>query len=220
LTQYFGPGSGKLKLTNYKSTTTGEAHINSKVTRIEAPSKNKLLWELPASTKPIFIIGDSYLSTMKNVKASVADKIQIISYPGGNFSHLYDIFKKQTKPIPKVDYLIMSTGINNRSQNAQSTANKKISSLYYQAHNTLPNAKLFYPSIGNNLSSTWEKQNLKYIEKDRRSFKTPPVTILPSISVIEMSRDDIHWTTRTAKNLLNQWLDYLPSNLSHKINGM
>jgi hypothetical protein len=212
LTQYFGLGAGKLKLTNYKSTTTGEAHIDSNVTRIEPPSKDKLRWELPAITKPILIIGDSNLSTMKYVKASVADKIQIISYPGANFSNLYDIFKKQMKPIPKVDYLIMSIGINNRSQNAQSTANKKISSLYYQAHTTFPNAKLFYPSIGNNLSSTWEKQNLKDFEKHWRSFKTPPVTILPSISVIETSRDGIHWTTRTAKNLLNQWLDHLPLN--------
>ena len=211
LTQFFGPKTGKVKFTEYKSTNNGEDYVMSKVHRIEAPRMNKTLWRLPPITKPILIIGDSNLSTIKSVKKELAEKIQIVSYPGANFGYLYDIFRAQNEPLPKVECLIMSIGINNRSQNAVATANKKITSLYYQAVKTFPNAKLFYPTIGNPLKAPSELQNLKDFEKHWRSFDSPSVTILPSISVIRTT-DGIHWTPMTSRGLLNQWLDHLPLN--------
>ena len=102
----------------------------SPVTTLHPPLGNKKLWRLLPIHKPILIIGDSDSSNIKQVRQTMKHQIQITSYPGASFEDLYEILKKLPNPIVKVRHLIFSVGINNRAQNANASANKRIGNLY------------------------------------------------------------------------------------------
>jgi len=138
----------------------------------------------------------------------MADKIQIISYPGAKFENLYEILKKQQTAIDHVTHVVLSVGVNNRTQSATATANKHIKSLHFQATKTFRNAKICYPTIGHKLTSAREMQNLADFEG---TWRTLGSEILPSIYPVQTT-DGIHWTEMTAKSLLEKWIGHLKLN--------
>ena len=208
LTEFLGPKTDKLKFTKISSIKQGEQFVPFNVCRIDAPFGEKKHWHLPEITKSILVIGDSNLSKIKEVSRSVASKIQIISYPGAKFEHLYEILKKQKTAIDQVTHVVLSIGVNNRSQSATATANKNIKSLHFQATKTFRKAQICYPTIGNKFSSTSEMQNLTDFEGTWRGLKT---TILPSLSSFQTT-EGVHWTHATARGLLDRWLRHLKLN--------
>ena len=181
----------------------------NKVPKLYPPLGKKKLWRLPQIHKPILIIGDSNLSNIKEVRQTMKNQVQIISYPGARFEDLYEILKNMPNPILQVKHLILSVGINNRGQNANATSNKHIGNLYFQATKKFPNAKIYYPHIGHRLSSDREMQNLQDFEWTWRNLGS---TILPSVSVTRTTSDGIHWTPETARCLLDLWLNRLSLN--------
>lgn len=211
ITEFFGPKTTKvLKFTTLKSNQSGETFVRSQVSRFEH-GNNKKAWQLPAINKTVLIIGDSNLSSVRQIRQAAATSCQIISYPGAKYKELYDILRKVTEPQTQVKHLILSIGINNRAQNALSTANKDIRSLIFQAMEKFPKAKVYYPEIGNHLPNLKEMSNLRDFHKTWSSY--PSITILPSITPIRTTAPDgIHWTWDTAKLLVDSWLDHLNLN--------
>lgn len=200
--------SGVLSKTSKVRLTTLSRQVDRVPCKVERVQYrvSKEEWKLPPITKPILIIGDSNLSRCRMIRKTHVDKVQIVSYPGAKFEHLYDILKAADTAIATVKQVILSIGINNRNQSAASTANKHISKLIFRFRVTFPNAKLHYPSIGNVFRETKMNQNLKDFETTVRGFK---IKVLPSIPVHTEGVDRVHWTPDTANALLDSWLSHL-----------
>ena len=63
---------------------------------------------------------------------------------GARFENLYEILKNFPNPIEKVRHLIFGSGISNRAQSANATANNYIGNLYFQASkHKFSNAKIY-----------------------------------------------------------------------------
>ena len=209
IVDYFGPKTSKIKFTCLKTNPSGETFVKSNVRRIEH-NNNKKAWQLPPLTKSILIIGDSNLSKVKEIRQSALNSCQIISFPGAKYKDLYEILKQIDCPQGHVKHLVLSIGINNRAQNAFSTANKDIRNLIYQANDKFPKAKLYYPEIANKLANTKEMQNIKDFQKTWLS--SPSISLLPSIKPIKTGADGIHWTWDSAKLLVDSWLTKISLN--------
>ena len=167
-------------------------------------TKNKMQdWSLSVGKKWL-IMGDSNLS---RVPPFTASDLQIDSYPGATFRHAGAILARATSSV-EVETVILSFGLNNRSQNVKQTTVKQLQRAVRTAKLRFPQAVIWVPEVNYSRSLPRREQNnilhlnayitknCRYIpELPMRAFKTEP--------------DNIHWTKPTARRILQHWFDHV-----------
>ena len=155
-------------------------------------------------TKPYIILGDSNLSRIQSHSRS---NLQIDSYPGATFYHIAGLLEK-TQQNSKVEKVLLSVGINNKDQHPKRTAIKQLQSMVRVTKSTFPAAEIWIPLI--NYSQNLEPQQKSNLEEINSHIlrNMPHVPKLPE-GDFRTTRDDIHWTERTADKMLGHWLQHL-----------
>ena len=170
-------------------------HLNTKRKMVD--------WGLVAKRKWL-IVGDSNLSRIPSFQTP---DMQIESYPGATFLHA-EVLMKKTKPMIKVEKVVLSFGINNRNQKLKETAMKQLQKAVKAAKEKFPYAEIWVPQINYCKNLPVDQQltlnNLNaYIGKNMGH-----IPLLPD-EVFSVNRDLVHWTTDTAKAMLEHWMKYL-----------
>lgn len=160
-------------------------------------------WSLCVSKKWL-IIGDSNVS--KFPPFTVPD-LQIDSFPGATFRHAEAIIAKATLSTT-VEKVIMSFGINNRSQQIGNTTIKQMQGALRTAKSRFPLAEIWVPEINFSGALPLKEQkqlillnahiikNIKHIPAlPRADFMTDP--------------DNVHWTKDTAADILKHWCKHV-----------
>lgn len=156
-------------------------------------------WHLHAK-ETVLIIGDS---NMSRVPPYAADGVQIDSFPGAKWCHAETLLEKATSET-SVTNLILSFGLNNRSQRDKTVAVTELKRALRAARVKFPDADIRIPVI--NFSSALpqpEKDTLLHLN-DFISGLKEHIPALPD-EVFIAGRDDIHWTDETAERMLQHW---------------
>ncbi|KAF3844591.1 hypothetical protein F7725_007754, partial [Dissostichus mawsoni] len=149
--------------------------------------KNKSDWFIQV-TKPILILGDSNLARIPKHSNS---NIQMDSYPGAAAYNIMRLLTK-TAPIPAVQMVILSFGLNNREQDAHLTTHKQIRSIFRLAKTVFPGATLYFPHIQYSSSLPLTHQyNLDIINNTRFTDAKHLAGI--SDDIFTTRQDIIHW---------------------------
>ncbi|XP_061667164.1 uncharacterized protein LOC133496045 [Syngnathoides biaculeatus] len=154
-------------------------------------------WKLEVRKKHL-VIGDSNLSSIPPHGNS---DLQIDCYPGGHFRHGQALMEKawMTENVV-VEKVILSFGINSRSNKCKETTIKNLQAAIRTAKKKFPYAEVWVPLINfsENLPEE-EKENLTALNNhiERNMQHLPP---LPP-SRFRVRADDIHWTTGTGSTL-------------------
>lgn len=155
-------------------------------------------WSLAVREKWL-ILGDSNASRFPPYR--IAD-LQIDSFPGATFRHMQGVLAKMN-PVPMVESVILSLGINNRNQMTQ-TSIKELQRLLRTTKLIFPNAEIWVPLVSFSRSLPQREQSHlhalnKYISSNYQSISEL------SRSQFSTERDGIHWTHNTAARLLRHW---------------
>ena len=167
-------------------------------------SERKLIdWDLTVQKKWL-IIGDSNLSRIPGY--DIPD-LQIDSYPGANFRHAEALIRKATSRVT-VERVVLSFGLNHRNQKARETSIRQLQGAVWPARRKFPYADIWVPIMNFSPAlSKIEKQTLitlnDHIEKN-----------MPGLSALEdgdfhTEKDNVHWTKRTARAMLQHWATLL-----------
>lgn len=160
-------------------------------------------WRLGVRKKWLFI-GDSNLARMPHFEHQ---DLQIDSYPGATFRHIEAVIKKTTAATD-VEHVVLSLGINSRTQNAKDTTVKQMQAALRAAKQTFPAAQIWVPVI--NFSGSLlpkERSNLNTLNA-HISANILHIPALPR-SDFQTEPDNIHWTRATAESMLQHWLAHL-----------
>ena len=104
---------------------------------------NKLVdWQF-IGKKSIWFLRDSNLN---RVPAHHSSDVQIDSFPGLTFYHLWQILGR-TPAHPHVKILVLSAGINNKDQDPYKTSTKQLRHIYNRARSVFPNASIPIPQL-------------------------------------------------------------------------
>lgn len=140
---------------------------------------------------------------MSRVPPYAADGVQIDSFPGVKWCHAETLLEKATSET-SVTNLILSFGLNNRSQRDKTVAVTELKRALRAARVKFPDADIRIPVI--NFSSALpqpEKDTLLHLN-DFISGLKEHIPALPD-EVFITGRDDIHWTDETAERMLQHW---------------
>lgn len=170
-------------------------HINTK--------KKLIDWGLMVRKKWL-VIGDSNLSRIPPFQ--IAD-LQVDSYPGATFLHAEAIIKK-AKVNTQVEKVVLSFGINNRTQKFKETAIKQLQRAVKASKDKFPDAMIWVPLINFSTSLPVDQQRTldklnTYIHKHMRY-----IPLLPTAD-FQVERDATHWTPTTGKAMLRHWATHL-----------
>lgn len=167
-------------------------------------TKRKLIdWGLTAKNKWL-IIGDSNLSRIPPFQ--IAD-VQVDSYPGATFLHAETIIKK-AKVNTQVDSVVLSFGINNRSQKFKETAIKQLQMAVQAGKDKFPDATISVSLI--NFSNSLPIEQQRTLDKlNTHIYKHMEyIPLLPTVD-FQVERDLTHWTSSTGKAMLLHWATHL-----------
>lgn len=198
-----------LQVTQSQERTPTQERSPRRVATIERPTRHictmrKMAdWWLTVSRRWL-IIGDSNLSRIPSFKNS---NLQIDSFPGATFRHGEQIISKATVSTP-VNRLILSFGINHRSQATLITPIKELQGILRAARSKFPSADIWVPEI--NFSPNLplqEKQQLASLNQ----HIVKNVNYLPALLPEEFNTmpDNVHWTSETAVTMLQHWCQCL-----------
>lgn len=153
---------------------------------------------------PCLIVGDSNVSKLPPF---AADCLQIDSFPGAKWWHAENILQKATTDTT-VTSLILSFGINNRSQRDKNVPILELKRVLKAARDKFPEADIYVPEV--NFSST-----LPQVEQDTLLYMNTFITGLkehiPALTPDSFSTedDDVHWSHETAEAMLQHWEKYV-----------
>jgi len=158
-------------------------------------------WSLSVGKKWL-IMGDSNLARLPPF---TIDNLQIDSYPGATFRHAEAILKKATSSTV-VEKVILSFGINNRSNQIKKTTLKQLQAAVRAAKSRFPQAAIWIPIINYSylLPHHEQKHLLELNEYITQHLEHIPQ--LPSGS-FGTEKDHVHWTKSTAKLMLQHWCE-------------
>lgn len=165
--------------------------------------KKHIDWSLNLKKRCV-IIGDSNVARIPSFDIV---ELQVDSFPGAKFQHAGYLVEKATIAM-EPEVLMLSFGINNRTQRCISTTEKEILRTYKTARARLPHTEIIVPLI--NFSQTLpeeEKAHLTAMNKYIRD-NLHHVSALPSRD-FRVENDMIHWTAGTARALLEHWMYFL-----------
>lgn len=156
-------------------------------------------WSLTVRHKWL-ILGDSNVSRFPPYNIP---HLQIDSFPGATFLHLRGVLDK-LEPDSKVQILILSLGINNRTQKSPETSIAELRKLMTVAKSKFPQATVWVPIISFSRSLPRKEQN--HLHVINRFIHTHCLS-LPELprSMFTVERDGIHWSHATAGRLLEHW---------------
>ena len=160
-------------------------------------------WSLLVRKKNL-IIGDSNLSMIPAYQHS---NLQIDSFPGANFEHAHKLLKKAVVHT-KVEKVVLSFGINHRSQKVHQTAIKQLLQAVHAAKSTFPHAEIWIPQI--NFYSDLPLPQQALLDNLNRYIRTH-LGHIPKLQneKFQVKSDGIHWTTETARSMLEHWTSHL-----------
>ena len=175
----------------------------SSVKRHMNTTRKMVNWTLSAGKKWV-MIGDSNLSRLPSFQ--IPD-LQIDSYPGANFRHAGAILSKATV-LTGVEKLILSFGINCRSQKIRETAMKQVQTAFREARKRFPYAEIWIPQV--NFSSRLPRQERAALMQlnDYLERNMPSIPLLSRVDFCT-EEDGVHWTRDTARAMLKHWADFL-----------
>lgn len=156
-------------------------------------------WSLTVRHKWL-ILGDSNVSRFPPYKIP---HLQIDSFPGATFLHLKGVLDK-LEPDSQVQILILSLGINNRTQKSPETSISELRKLMTVAKSKFPQATVWVPIISFSRSLPRKEQNHLHVIN---RFIHSHCLSLPELprSMFTVERDGIHWSHATAGRLLEHW---------------
>ena len=162
-------------------------------------------WSLRVDKKWL-IMGDSNLSRLP--QHTIAD-LQIESYPGANFRHAGDVISKAAVNTT-VETVVLSFGINNRTQKAVLTAVKQLQGAVRAAKRMFPHAEIWIPLVNfSPLLPFAERETLTKLNDHIR--KTMPFIPLLEDRLFQVEEDHVHWTDATARAIFDHWVSFLDS---------
>ena len=170
-----------------------------RVTRHANSDRKMIDWGLTV-TKRWLMVGDSNLSRFPT--HDIHD-LQIDSYPGANFRHAEALMKKAVSSVA-VEKVVLSFGLNSRSQKVKETAVKQLQAALRETKKKFPFAQVFVPLI--NFSAALaedEKRTLRLLNVHIQK-NMPFLPALPT-SLFCTGKDNVHWTKGTAKAILEHW---------------
>lgn len=169
-------------------------------TRHAITDRKKKDWEVEIREKHV-ILGDSNVSKIPPFNFP---DLQIDSFPGATFRHMQAVLEK-VDCNPEVENIIFSLGINNRKQKLLTTT-KEIQRLYKVTSEKFPNAEIIFPLI--NFARNLPFKEQEFLQNLNRHLKQKYRTLseLPRTE-FDTERDGIHWTQKTAKRILNYWIE-------------
>lgn len=153
------------------------------------------------------VLGDSNVA---RIPPFSHDCLQVESYPGATFRHAEQIIRKAvvSTEIEQVEQVVLSFGINNRSQKERKTSLQQLLAATKAADERFPHAAVWIPLLNfSRLLPEGEQNNLKYLNKqiDKHCLSIPalPTHLFSTLS------DHVHWTKATAKNMLQHWNEHI-----------
>lgn len=204
-----GPTEKTVQAQVYQETEDSQDQLTSpvlprqRVTRHVNSERKMIDWGLSVRHKWL-IIGDSNLSRIPPY--DIPD-LQIDCYPGAGFRHAEALCKKATNSVA-VEKVVLSFGLNHRSQKAKETAVRQLQAALRAAKRKFPFAEIWVPLI--NFSSTLargEQQTLMVLNRhiERNMPCLPPLRAQDFAT----EQDNVHWTKRTGKAMLEHWATLL-----------
>lgn len=170
-------------------------HINT--------DRKQIDWSLNLKKKYV-IIGDSNVS---RIPAFNIPDLQIDSFPGAKFQHAGNLVEKATIAM-EPEVLLLSFGLNNRSQRCFTSTNKEIQRAYRVARARLPHTEIVVPMV--NYCDLLPIDEQRYLEdinkyiKDNLNF----LQLLP-VAQFQVESDNLHWTAATGRYMLEHWVQSL-----------
>ena len=201
------PAGTSLQFTTDSTPTAADKPIPTcKPIRHINTNRKMVDWSLSVRKKWV-IIGDSNLSRMPSYE--IPD-LQIDSFPGATFLHAETLIKKATVSA-KVEKIVLAFGLNHREQKAKETAIKQLQRAIKAAKRRFPHAEIWIPIV--NFSRNISLRQQDALETLNRHIRTHTGFIPPLVNTefqVE-SRDmkHIHWTSHTAKAMLQHWATHL-----------
>lgn len=187
-------------------TPTPKTPIKFKVNRHINTQRKLVDWGLSVNKKWVFL-GDSNLS---RIPPHTISNLQIESFPGANFRHIQEVLQKATVHV-KVEKLVLSFGINCRSQKAKETAVKQLQGAIREAKKRFPHSEIWIPLLNYSLAlPTLEKTTLNILNQHIQKN----VPYLPTLNrdLFNTTNDMIHWTKETAQAMFKHWTQCLNLN--------
>ncbi|XP_049451946.1 uncharacterized protein LOC125900771 [Epinephelus fuscoguttatus] len=155
-------------------------------------------WSLAVREKWL-ILGDSNVARFPPFKVT---DLQIDSFPGASFRHIQGVLSKMD-PVPMVETLILSLGLNSRTQSTQ-TSIKDLQRLIKVAKTKFPRAEIWLPLI--NFSRGLPQREQMHLHALNKYIRSNHLFIPELLrSQFSTERDGIHWTHATATRLLQHW---------------
>lgn len=165
------------------------------------PNTQKKLqeWSLDIR-KSSLIIGDSNVSTFPSFSS---EDVQIDSFPGAKWCHAQALLQKAVSSA-EVEIIILSFGLNNRSQRDKNTPITDLKKTLQTARTEFPEAEIYVPVV--NFSSALpqsEQDTLLHLN----TYITGLMNHIPALpeEKFETGKDNIHWTDATAMHMLEHW---------------
>lgn len=167
-------------------------------------TKKMVEWGLTVRKKWV-ILGDSNLARIPEYQI---ENLQIDSYPGGTFRHAEAILSK-AHVTTEVEKIILAFGINHKAQKAKETSIKQLQHAVKRAQEQFPRARVWIPVI--NFSRTLKREEQGALEALNRYIRGKNINCISPLPNAQFSvtADRIHWTTATAKAMLDHWANEL-----------
>ncbi|KAM8749508.1 uncharacterized protein AB9X84_014314 [Acanthopagrus schlegelii] len=187
-----------------------DVHRRAGVARVEPkrhPNTTRKIkdWELEVF-KPVLIVGDSNLARIPPFQN---EEIQVDSFPGATCYHICQILLKVPTD-PDVKEVVLSVGLNNCLKCYQpSTTDKQLTHLITAAKRAFPNAIIRVPVINYSDKLDEAQQHLVEILNQTITRRYTFLNELPKLRFRTEPKDPVHWTAKTAKSMLEYWLDQL-----------
>ena len=150
------------------------------------------------------ILGDSNLSRFPTY---TEQNLQIESYPGATFRHAEAILAR-TPVTPEVERVILSFGINNKTNNPNTVSIPQFDKAVLMAKQAFPRARVLVPIINYSRALARNEQaNLSELNNHIVGYDD----IIPqlSLNIFSTEGDLVHWSKNTAEQMLDHWIAYL-----------
>lgn len=191
---------------NISFPSTPTTPLTFKVKRHITTQRKSIDWGLSVNKKWLFL-GDSNLSRFPPY---TIPNLQIESFPGANFRHAQEVMSKSTVHVT-VEKVLLSFGINSRTQKAKETAVKQLQGALREAKKQYPYSEIWIPLI--NFSPSLpdaEKATLQILNQHIQK-NMPHIPALTE-DLFRTTPDRIHWTRDTAQAMMEHWTTYLNLN--------
>lgn len=156
-------------------------------------------------TRPILIMGDE---NIKFLPHTTNPQIQIEVFPNTKLADARRILCRGTPITPQVRKVILSFGLDNKSQGRTAILQKELQMLLRAAEKSFPNAEIFIPVVNfsRNLPFSTRKNIVALNHLIRRTPR--PIPRLPKQD-FQTETNGIQWTVSTAESMWLHWKGYL-----------